>query len=45
MVSCIKNKIFHGNPHFFGLVLVHCAAERRPDVAEQDQDAVLRVSE
>lgn len=26
------------------LVVVHCAAERRPDVAEQDHDGVLRVS-
>lgn len=24
--------------------MVHCAAERRPDVAERDRDAVLRVS-
>lgn len=26
------------------IVVVHCAAERRPDVAEQDHDGVLRVN-
>lgn len=25
-------------------MVVHCAAERRPDVAEQDHDGVLRVN-
>jgi hypothetical protein len=29
--------------YLFYIVLVHCAAERRPDVAEKDQDGCLRV--